>query len=145
MYTPCPLRRETRRLHHNVIGTLGTVGTRPARESRPALFRSALGAFLAGVAFLAGLPSFFATWAPCGATRAFFGGFRLLARWGLGAAVFLCSRCGHILSFCGDHRGHDIHHSGAPGLQVDSGAISHRRLKGDDTGRLDQMRADEAR
>src|ERR1700722_10812339 len=37
----------------------------------PVALFAALGAFLAGVAFLADLPLVFATWAPCGATRAF--------------------------------------------------------------------------
>jgi hypothetical protein len=36
-----------------------------------ALAPAALGAFLAGVAFLTELPFFLPTWAPCGATRAF--------------------------------------------------------------------------
>ena len=36
-----------------------------------AALAAVLGACLAGVAFLAELPFFFPTWAPCGATRAF--------------------------------------------------------------------------
>jgi hypothetical protein len=53
--------------------------TPPARFSRsrmvlvllPSRPPAALGAFLAGVAFLTELPFFLPTWAPCGATRAF--------------------------------------------------------------------------
>src|ERR1700722_11758025 len=43
---------------------------------QPVAFIAALGAFLPGVALLADLPFFFATWTPCGATRAFLVAFR---------------------------------------------------------------------
>jgi hypothetical protein len=60
-----------------------------------------------------------------------FGGFRLLSRrWGLGGAGFFCNRCVHVLSFCGDHRGHDMDHSGWPGKQGNSGG--RRRWFGND-------------
>lgn len=69
-----------------------------------------------------------ATWR----TGGLFGGFGLLVRrCGRGGCVFFRIRRHLICSFSGDHRGHDMDHSGALGKQANSGVFRRRRLNGD--------------
>ena len=84
-----------------------------------------LGAFFAGLAFLAAFAFLGATWALRGATRRLLVRFRLgTRRCGLGGAGFFCSSRDHFeFSFGGDYR-HDIDHSGALEMQGNSVSLA---------------------
>jgi hypothetical protein len=95
------------------LGGLATV-------AGPGGFLRALGAFLPGLAFLADLPFFGATWAPRGATRAVLVAFVCSLRTGpCAVAVSAINSVILISPLAVDYR-HDMDHSGERGKQANS-------------------------
>jgi len=102
-----------------------------------------LGAFLAGLDFFPDFPFFGATGARCGVRLAFLAALGCSSVAVAEAAAFSSSVFARhlIFSLCGDHRGHDMDHSGASGKQVDSAGNRKRRWNGDHHGYCVQLAA----
>jgi hypothetical protein len=128
--SPDGMRLPARRLHQ----FLGSCAARPLQQLQDlgrlaaiACGRSlflALGRFLRRAGLLGRLGLFRRNVGALSRNVGLFVGFRLVTcSCGLGGASFFCNRCIHVVSYVGgDHRSHDMDHSGAPELQANSGA-----------------------